>query len=58
MSQEQLNAFLRKTKIVGIPSDFGEVIHQVKAFVYPVYERLLKEDDVVKKWNCEMNAWV
>lgn len=54
----QWNAFLRKTKIEGIPSEFGEVVLQIKTFILPVYERILKEDDFIKKWQYEVNAWV
>lgn len=54
----QWNAFLKKTKIEGIPSDFREVLLQIKTFLLPVYERLLKEDDFVKIWQSKINAWV
>lgn len=54
----QWGAFLRKTKIEGIPLDFGEVLLQIKTFILPVYEKLLMEDDFVKKWYYEVNAWV
>lgn len=54
----QWNAFLKKTKIEGIPSEFDEVLLQIKTFILPVYERILKEDDFIKKWQCEVNAWV
>ena len=54
----QWNAFIRKTKIEGIPIDFSEILLQIKTFILPVYERLLKEDDFVKKWQCDINEWV
>ena len=54
----QWSAFLRKTKIEGIPTDFGEILLQIKTFILPVYERLIKEDDFVKNWQYDINAWV
>lgn len=54
----QWNAFLKKSKIEGVPSDFGEVLLQIKTFILPVYERLLKEDDFVKRWESKLNAWI
>lgn len=53
----QWKAFLKKSKIDGIPLDFSEVLHQIKLFILPVYETLLKEDDFVKEWECNINAW-
>jgi predicted nucleotidyltransferase component of viral defense system len=53
----QWNAFLKKSKIGGIPLDFSEVLVQIKLFILPVYESLLKEDDFVKKWECNINEW-
>lgn len=54
----QWNAFVRKTKLEGIPSNFGEVLLEIKNFLYPIYGGLLKEDDFVKSWNCKMNSWL
>jgi predicted nucleotidyltransferase component of viral defense system len=51
-------AFLKKTKIEGIPSDFSEVLFQIEKFILPMYEKILKEDDFIKKWNHETNAWI
>lgn len=54
----QWNAFLRKTKIEGVPLDFSEVLIQIETFLLPVYEKILKEDDFIKKWKHEVNAWI
>lgn len=54
----QWNAFLRKTKLEGIPLDFGVVLLELKKFLHPIYEKLLKEDDFVKNWKYEMNSWL
>jgi hypothetical protein len=54
----QWNAFLNKTKIEGVPSNFREILLQIRIFIYPVYEKLLKEDDFVKKWRYELMEWI
>lgn len=54
----QWAAFLKRTKIQGVPADFEEIVSQVKIFICPVYERLLAEDDLVKTWSHEQNLWL
>lgn len=53
----QWTAFLKRAKLQDIPSDFEEVLSQVETFIYPVYEKLLTEDDFIESWSHEQNLW-
>lgn len=53
----QWKSFVKKSKLSLIPEDFSLVADQVQKFIRPIYERLMKADDFVLKWNAELNLW-
>jgi predicted nucleotidyltransferase component of viral defense system len=48
-------SFLNRTKLDGIP--FEKVMEHICAFLKPVYEAVLKEDELLKTWVCIEKKW-
>lgn len=49
------NYFLRTIKVNEL--DFGEVIDAMVSFLYPVWQAILDEDELLKKWDKEKSEW-
>lgn len=53
----QWKAFVNKAKLSSLPLDFNLIAEQVKVFIEPIYNRLVKADDFVSNWNVNSNKW-
>lgn len=50
------NYFLRTIKMSAL--DFGKVVNTMVHFLSPVWEAILDEDELLKKWNKDKYEWV
>ena len=50
------NYFLRTIKMSAV--DFGKVVNAMVHFLSPVWEAILDEDELLKKWNKDKYEWV
>ena len=50
------NYFLRTIKMSAL--DFGKVVNAMVHFLSPVWEAILDEDELLKKWNKDKHEWV
>ncbi len=50
------NYFLRTIKMGEL--DFGEVVDAMVHFLSPVWQAILDEDELLKKWDKEKNKWI
>ena len=50
------NYFLRTIKMSAL--DFGKVVNAMVHFLSPVWEAILDEDELLKKWNKDKYEWV
>lgn len=50
------NYFLRTIKMNEL--DFGEIVDAMIHFLSPVWEAILDEDELLKKWDKEINEWM
>lgn len=50
------NYFLRTIKMSEL--DFGKVVDAMVHFISPVWQAILDEDELLKKWDKEKNKWV
>lgn len=50
------NYFLRTIKMSEL--DFGEVVDAMVHFLYPAWQAILDEDELLKKWDKEKNKWI
>ena len=53
----QWRAFLNKAKLSYLPQDFSLIVEQVKVFISPIYNQLVKADDFVSNWDSISNQW-
>jgi predicted nucleotidyltransferase component of viral defense system len=51
----QWQAFLSRTGLESIP--FETVMDQIRTFLRPIYETILKEDEFFKEWICSDKEW-
>lgn len=51
----QWDAFINRTRLENIP--FGTVMDQIRTFLLPVYETIIKEDEFFKKWIRSYKQW-
>jgi predicted nucleotidyltransferase component of viral defense system len=55
--QEQWQAFLRRTDIANVPSDFPVIIAAIKKFLLPVYEALVNKEIFYNRWENQTETW-
>ena len=51
----QWGAFLNRTRLDSIP--FETIMNQIRTFLQPVYEAILKEDELLKNWSYLEMEW-
>ena len=55
--KQQWKAFLRKTKLPGMPDDFLEIITKIKVFLQPIILAIRAKKKFDKTWNIDKGQW-
>ena len=54
-SNKQWNLFLKRIGKNNL--EFEEVMTELKTFIKPIYDAILKEEEFLQQWNCHKRCW-